>query len=168
MEDSRLRRNRFCGFSTQPGRRYWLRHRKSDYAVTPNRALLASTFHGHFLLSHIAVSTRKGASRLRPVGRPGAVRDPLAPWHSGAPCTPPRSSTGAELNSLRPSRRMSASDSRGIFTGTRARSTLRSPQARYRASRRPWSAPVLHPLTRISCARGVSAAAIFLSVWRHA
>jgi len=36
MEDSRLRRNRFCGFSPQPRRQYWLRRRKPDYAVSPS------------------------------------------------------------------------------------------------------------------------------------
>ena len=54
-----------------------------------------------------------------------------------------RRRVGTILAVVYPSRRMSASDWRGSITGARVWPASLRPQARLRASRRPWSAPVL-------------------------
>lgn len=82
-----------------------------------NRALLRWSGHLRRLLSMIRVCTLQCDTVRR---RFRSLRAAVMAMGSGAPCTLPRSSTGVGPQGLGPSRRMSASDSRGIVTGTPA------------------------------------------------
>lgn len=107
----------------------------------PNRATCFAVGHLRFLLAVLLHSTLQ-CDTLRQfteaLGDPQSASKSWCAVHSSALIDGGFWTVWAVVG---PSRRMLASDWRGIITGNRAWSGLLRPQARYRASRIPWSAP---------------------------